>query len=197
MKVSRTARRAAPLAALLTIWLTGCATPIQPAITGYTCCNLHEHRDWVSSENEQVGEVIPFGTPVKFTTIKKKFYVYGMSGERDISLSDDLGKTEADTLRWARSLVVAEDPQKKAAGWPSDIRNALQLGRVMVGMTREQVLISLAYPPRNATPDLNSDTWRYWTAHSDSPVELVFDKQGVLKRIDGAPPAVRSLEMLR
>jgi hypothetical protein len=170
--------------------LSGCATPIQPPIVGYTCCNLRPVDGWVSSHNVQGGALLPAGEPVKLDAIKKRYYVYGTAGGTDIGLRDDNAKNEADTLAWVRTIVVSGDPRAKLATWPAEIRTAVQTAKVMVGMSREQVLMSLGYPAKADTPDLASPTWRYWTALDDTTVDLHFDEAGRLIKVSGTPTGV-------
>lgn len=171
--------------------LSGCATPIQPPIVGYTCCNLRPTYDWISSNNVQGGLILPAGEPVILGTIKKRYYVYGTMGGTGIGLRDDNAKSEADTLAWVRRVVVPENPKARLATWPAEIRTAVQTGKILVGMSREQVLMSLGHPAKADTPDLASPTWRYWTAIDDSTVDLHFDEADRLTTVSGSPAAVK------
>src|SRR4051794_13888051 len=92
--------------------LSACAaTPIQPVISGYTCCNLRPYNDWISSTNVQGGPIVAAGEPARFDSIKKNYYVYGTIGGHDAGLIDESARNKEDTLRWARCVVVAEDPR--------------------------------------------------------------------------------------
>lgn len=176
--------------------LSACvATPIAKPIAGYSCCNLRVDGGWVSSNNVQGGALIPAGEPVRLTSIKRQFYVYGAIGGQDIALRDDHAKTEADTLRWVNKVVVAEDPRLQLKTWPTDVRRAAQAGRVVVGMTRDQVLFALGHPSPEDTPNLGVSTWRYWTQLDDSPVDLTFDESGRLASLSGKPAAIRAIGM--
>ncbi|MBC7991469.1 MAG: outer membrane protein assembly factor BamE [Luteimonas sp.] len=175
------------------VLISACAAPIAKPVVGFSCCNLRMEGGWVSSNNVQGGTLIPAGEPVQLTSIKKRFYVYGSIGGQEVALRDDGANTEADTLRWVNKLVVSDDPRQRLRAWPAEIRTAAQAGRVLVGMTREQVLFSLGYPSREDTPDLEASTWRYWTALDDSPVDLRFDGSGKLADLAGRPAAIRTV----
>jgi hypothetical protein len=162
-------------------------------ITGYTCCNLRMHDGWISSNNVQGGTLISAGEPVKLDSMKRSFYVYGTIGSADVALRDDSARTEADTQRWLRQIVLAEDPRSQIAGWPTEVRGAVLAGRASVGMTRTQVLTALGPPSSLETPDRNAASWRYWTALEDEPVDLFFGEDGRLARFGGKGPAVRLL----
>ncbi|MGE0798543.1 MAG: hypothetical protein AB7G13_06515 [Lautropia sp.] len=174
--------------------LAGCAaTPIEPAIVGYTCCNLHPEEGWVSSQNVQGGAVIPAGQRVRLDSIKRGYYVYGTIGGVEYALRNDSSKGEASTMPWVHRLVVPQDPRRQLADWPEPIRTAVRDARVSVGMTRAQVAMSLGYPSPDDTPNLSGATWRYWTAAHDLPVDLLFDAEQRLVRLTGKPEAVASL----
>ena len=70
--------------------------------------------------------------------------------------------------------MVPTDPSVALAGWNPEVQKAVYSAKVMVGMTRPQVLMSLSYPSRNDTKDLNANTWRYWTVQEDEPVDVFF-----------------------
>lgn len=184
----------AGLTAMLAGLLSACSMPIKPALTGYTCCNLRVHAEWISSNNVQGGTLIPAGEPAELNWIKRQFYVYGTIGGLDVNLRDDAAKSEADTMRWLKLIVTPQDPKLQFATWPADVRLAVRSARVMPGMTRAQVLMSLGPPSRVDTPDLAASKWRYWTAVEDLPVDLSFGSDDRLQRLDGKPAAVRLVE---
>jgi hypothetical protein len=173
------------------------AVPVEPAISGYTCCNMRSYDGWISSNNIQGGDLIAAGEPARFDLIKKNYYIYGMIGGTDIALRDDTAKNQEDTLRWARRIIVSEDPRQQLTKWSPDVQKAVNYGRVFTGMTREQVLMSLGYPSIADTPDLNSESWRYWTGTVDQSVDLNFGKDQKLVSITGKPSAVRMIEAMR
>ena len=193
MKSKFSTIRKSALAAAMTAAavLSACsATPLKPTIVGYTCCNLRSDAGWISSNNVQGGAIVPAGEPVVLESIKKRYYVYGTVGGADTGLRDDNAKSEADTIRWAHSIVVAENPRARISSWPEDIRRAVQYGKVIVGMSKEQVLTSLGYPSRSDTPDIGAAVWRYWTPKDDLTVDLHFNESGRLASLSGMPSAI-------
>lgn len=173
------------------------AVPIEAPVTGYTCCNLHSYEGWISSDNLQGGDLVAAGESARFDEIKKNYYLYGNIGGIDMALRHDNARSKEDTLNWARRIIVAENPRPRLASWTPEIQKAVQYGRVMVGMTKEQVLMSLGYPSSVGTFDVSSDEWRYWTALGNQPVDLKFGMDQKLASISGIPSAVRQIEALR
>jgi hypothetical protein len=177
--------------------LTGCASKIAPPITGYTCCNLRPDYGWVSSTNMLGGAIVPAGEPVVIDTMKRDRYAYGTIGGDYFSLRDDTARSREDMLRWTSEIVVPIDPKLTLATWSSDVQKAVYSAKVVVGMTRPQVLMSLSYPSRNDTKDLNGNTWRYWTTQEDEPVDIFFGADGTVSGFSGKPSAVRTVEFKR
>jgi hypothetical protein len=170
-------RLAAASPALAAVALLGAcvATPIEPEISGYTCCNLRSHYDWVSSTNVQGGDLIAAGEPARFDKIKKKYYVYGNINGRDVGLRDDTAYKEEDTLRWARRIIVAENPQKQLATWPADVQRAVRYGRVAdvagISVARQYARhlgANMALPDRTGRPRRGSGVRGRWQAGTRS-----------------------------
>ena len=177
--------------------LVGCATRLPQPVTGYTCCNLRPDYGWVSSTNMLGGPIVPAGEPATLDTMKRDTYFYGTIGGDYISMRDDTARSKEDALRWVRQIVVPTDPRVALAGWNPEVRKAVYAAKVMVGMTRPQVLMSLSYPSRNDTKDLNANTWRYWTVQEDEPVDVLFGADGTVSGFAGKPSAVRTVEFRR
>lgn len=175
-------------------FLTGCAVPLDRPLTGYSCCNLSAEYGWISSNNLQGQPIIPAGEPIAITTIKKSHYLYGSLGNQDVAFRDDNGSGKESAIRWARKLVVSEDPKLQLATWSPDVQTAVRIGKIKVGMTRAQVLMSLGYPAIADTPDLDAMAWRYWTYREDETVDVSFDANGAVSALVGKPFAVQVIE---
>ena len=175
----------------------GCASALKEPVSGFLCCNQTLGKGWVSSENIQGGLGLPFGTPVKITSIKRERYAYGVVGATEYGFSQDSAKSEAETAEWLRTIVVAENPKKIFDTWPDKVRAAVGANKVFVGMTREQVLMSIGHPSRSITASVDAPIWKYWTAIEDDPVELQFDAAGVLAKVSGKPASLRMVEALQ
>ncbi|BEP57155.1 MULTISPECIES: hypothetical protein [unclassified Variovorax] len=198
MKLSNPFPHAATVVAVTAcVILTGCATKLAQPITGYTCCNLRPDYGWVSSTNMLGGAIVPAGEPVVIDTLKRDRYAYGTIGGDYVSLRDDTARSREDMLRWTNQIVVPTDPKLTLATWSPDVQKAVYSAKVVVGMTRPQVLMSLSYPSRNDTKDLNGNTWRYWTTQEDEPVDILFGVDGSVSGFSGKPSAVRTVEFKR
>ncbi|MDQ7975581.1 MAG: outer membrane protein assembly factor BamE [Rhodocyclaceae bacterium] len=194
--MTTTSKHSAPRAAryallAATLGLGACAVSIKPPITGYTCCNLHPSYDWVSSNNVLSSQFVAAGEPATYDSIKRGYYVYGTIGGQYISLRDDNARSSEDTMRWVRKIIVDKDPLIELATWPARTQAAVRSGKVVPGMTRQQVLMALGHPSPADTPNLASGTWHYWSAIDDTPIDIGFDAAGLLRDIMGSQPSIR------
>ena len=177
--------RALPALALVCA-VTACSTPLNEPVSGRTCCNLRVSRGWISSNNTLGGSFIPAGEAVTIDTIKRDYYAYGTLAGESYGFRDDSAKSAGDTLAWLHRIVVSHDPRARLAAWPPEVRAAVSAGRVLRGMSREQVAMALGYPSPNDTRDLDGPVWRYWSTEDDSPLELEFTANGTLSKVTGS-----------
>lgn len=153
-------------ALLLTAGLAGCASQPEPDETpwlvGYTCCNLHYDSDWISDANYSDLPFIPAGTPIAVMQPAKDSYrAYATIAGRPFRLGLDYGRPVQGTEQWVSKIVVRDDPRINNAAWSLEVRQAIAQGKVMIGMTKEQVITSIGYPLPTKTPNLDSNVWRY------------------------------------
>ena len=147
------------VAAGLTASIAGVAED-RPA--GYLCCNMRSDGSWITDINydENGKKIIPVGTPLKVTgyghyrvkvDIDGKGQAIGNDYSRDLALDV-----------FAKRYVVPEDPAAKIAKYPKKIQDAIAQARLVLGMTREQVLMSVGYPVSSENHNLDDKTWRFW-----------------------------------
>ena len=167
--------------------LGGCAvTQVSPVgfgvlPSGYTCCNLHYVDDWISDGNWHGVAMIPAGTPIKVTGYGSNRAYVEIDG-KSFRIGHDYGRDQEPLDVYVAKLVVKESPNAKVAGYPDPIREAIRLGRVTHGMTREQALIAGGYPATHRTPVLSAPEWTYWTDRLNS-YQVVWDGEGRISAI--------------
>ena len=165
----------------LTASLAGIAED-KPA--GFLCCNMRTDGSWISDINydENGKKIIPAGTPIKVTgyghyrvkvDINGKSQAIGNDYSRDLALDV-----------FARRYVVADDPAAKIATYSKKIQDAIAQGRIVRGMTREQVLMSVGYPVSSENHNLEDKTWRFWIS-SFQEFRVKFDADGRVADVDG------------
>jgi hypothetical protein len=201
----------APLATAGVIALAGChagtaaragaappgATPVPaPAATvsrkpaaalpgGYTCCNLRRHGDWISDANYQTWTLVPAGTPAY---VKKygRHRAHIDAGGMALRLGHDYGRTVETLEQWTARMIVAEDPKPRIAAWPRQVRDAIALGRLAIGMTREQAIVAVGHPLPNENPSLDSRRWVMWASES-AQYRIIWNEEGRIKDVAADP----------
>jgi len=156
-------------------------------ITGYACCNLHHEGDWISDSNYAQLPFIPAGTPITVKSISGYRAYVDVEG-RPMRMGLDYGRVQETTEQWVYKLVVQDDPKKKLASYPPAVREAIRSGRLMNGMTKEQVIMSVGYPQTDENPRLDTPYWRYWWS-SFGPYSIHWSGNKV-KKIEGHPETV-------
>jgi hypothetical protein len=161
---------AAAILAACFLALSGCVQrgPVAPEeawLNGYTCCNLHYEAgsDWISDGNYTGYAIIPAGSRIRVA--QPAYDAYRVRADINgvpFRLGQDYGRRTETFADWVGKLVVSEDPWLKISTWPPEIQEAVRIGKIALGMTREQVITSIGYPLRTATPSLNYPVWRYW-----------------------------------
>jgi hypothetical protein len=175
------------LTCLTAALLAACATNKtepgpEPLVEGFTCCNLHYNRDWISDLNRTDLPLLPAGLPAQVTGYGHHRVYVKLDGS-PYRLGHDYGRNEELLSEFAEKYIVAEDPRKKIASYPADVQNAIRQGRVMRGMTKEQVVISLGYPITRDTLTLDEPVWRYW--HGRNRYQVVWGPDGRVLEIAG------------
>ena len=155
--------------------------------SGFACCNLHYDGDWISDSNLAQLPFIPAGTPIKVKKIEA-YRAYVEVDGKPLRLGLDYGRVQETTEQWVNKLVLAEDPRLKIARFAPPVRKAIEAGKLLRGMTREQVVMAVGHPQSNENPDLNAPYWRYWWS-SFGPYYVYWNK-GKVSRIDGDSEAV-------
>jgi hypothetical protein len=159
-------RRIATSGLIALALLAGCAPRRAPhpvvGQTRYTCCNIHYEKDEIVDANYQVGTLIPFGTRVQILDVRDDRIKFQADGAPPITWFVRFGKgTPIDT--YLSQMFPESDPKlklpKKLA---AKTRKSMETGTVEPGMTRDQVLMTLGYPPTHRTPSLSAPSWHYW-----------------------------------
>ena len=178
------------------IVLASCATSVPPeelqqwqSRSLYTCCNIHyENPAKISDANYFVGSTLPFGSPAVVRSMTNKSITFS-SGAQSFTITHDYGTNEA-IQQFAAKLFVDVDPRRRFETFSPTVRNAITDGRVEVGMNRDQVLMSIGYPPTHRTATLDMTTWTYWYNRWFS-YQVQFNGEGVVTAVVGSRAPTR------
>jgi hypothetical protein len=159
------------------------AVSAQDLPTGYTCCNLHFDKDRISDANWTHAPMILAGAPIRVLSYGTNEANVEIDGKPFV-IAHEYGRKQETVGQFVRKIVVASNPAKKIAGWPEPVRNAVRTGTVVNGMTREQVILSVGYPPTHRTPSLDAPVWNHWQSRAGR-FEVYFGADGKVERTNG------------
>jgi hypothetical protein len=158
--------------------------------SGFACCNLRYSGDQLSEANYAQLPLIPLGTPVLIRAIEGTQAIVEIDG-RQLSLRLEAAQTRESATQWLDKAVLADDPRRKLESFPAGVRAAIQSGRLIKGMTREQAIMSVGYPQVDDKKGLDAPSWRYWwTSFESFYVHWTRDK---LSKISGNSETVKKL----
>jgi hypothetical protein len=150
----------------------------------FTCCNLRYEGDWISDANWATLPFVPAGSRIKVVDYGRNRASVMIDG-RPMRIGLDYGRAQGTTEKFVSKLLVREDPNLRIATFPANIAAAIRAGKVMPGMTHDQVIVSLGYPRADGTPSLESAGWKYWTRANEEYI-VRWDSDRRVKEIDGA-----------
>lgn len=175
--------RARLVAALLLVTLAACKGPAVPnpfaGQSRYLCCNTFYEKSKITDVNYHRGTMIPFGTRVEILEVRKNTVKFQPAGHPPLELVLRYGRKDLTMDQYLDRLFLADDPHsrlrrasgkggktgkggKAAPDTSGAINGAIERAEVVDGMTRDEVLMSVGYPPAHRTPSLESPTWTYW-----------------------------------
>lgn len=161
---------------------------------GYACCDLHYKKDWINDGNYSSLPMIPAGTPIEVDNYGRHRAMIKV-GAKTMWLGHDYGRDEETLDVWVNKIVINDDPKPRIAGWPPSVQSAIREGKVMVGMTREQMTTAIGYALTSENPSLDASTLRYWrSTHEEFQVR--FGADGRVASVTG-DDAVTSLVVYR
>jgi hypothetical protein len=151
---------------------------------GYLCCNMRSDGSWISDINydENGKHIIPVGTPVKVTGYGHYRVKVEINGKSQ-AIGNDYSRDLPDDV-FAKRYVVPDNPAAKIAAFSPKIQAAISSARIAIGMTREQVLMSVGYPVSSENHNLDDKTWRFWLS-SFGEFHVVFDNNGNVVDVTG------------
>lgn len=158
-------------------------------VEGFTCCNLHYDKDLISDINWGSLPFIPAGSPAKVISFDSNTTANPFGGQANVEINgkvyrigNNYGRRQEPIDKYIAKIIVPEDRGPLIESLPEKIRSAVKGGKVVRGMSREQVIVSLGYPTTHHTPDLNAPVWHYWMLRRE-PYLVHFDEAGRVRAI--------------
>ncbi len=177
-------RRPVRAVALGLLLVAGAAHGQDLPASGYLCCNLRLAGARASDVNApRAGDrLLAPGTKLTGLGIGE-WQIDAQLDGRAIVIGNDASRGLA-MADFARRWIVTNDPTPALAAWTPRIRRAITTGRIVNGMNRKQVLMSLGWPSATATPDLEALSWTFAGAGGKN-YRVVFNDARLVKAIEG------------
>jgi len=169
------------LAAITTFIATAAAAQDLPA--GFTCCNLHHDKNRISDANWTHAPMIPAGATIRVLAYGNYEANVEIDGQPFV-IAHEYGRKQENVQQFMSRIVVNASPRGKIASWPEPMRSAVAKGTVVSGMTREQVIVSVGYPPMHRTPTLDAPVWNHWQSRAGR-FEVYWGADGKVERTNG------------
>lgn len=145
------------------------------------CCTVRYDGDWISDLAALRNPRLAPGARIKVTGYGR-YRAYTDIDGKPMRLGLDYGRRQESVADFARKHVLAQDPRPRIASFAPAIQGAIADGRLVLGMTKEQVIMSLGYPARHETPSLDSGQWKYWWTYRVS-FSVLWDRHGRLRDV--------------
>lgn len=153
----------------------------------FTKTNLRYDDDWINETSLPHLPFVPVGSRIKVTEWGKQKAAVLIDG-RKMRMGVDYTRETQSIQNFFGLVTTPDDPRPALAALPEATRNAVRAARVLRGMTREQVVISLGRPRVDFVPNLDVKEWRY-DVPGDDEIFLLFADGGTLAEIDGSRKA--------
>ena len=157
--------------------------------TRYLCCNMHYEKTEITDVNYLRGSLIPFGTRVQILEVRRNAVKFQPAGHPAITLVQRQGRKFLGMEEYLDRIFLRDDPRAKLpragkggrqAVDAEKVRKQIEQGVVEPGMTKEQVVMAIGYPPPHRTPSLQAATWTYW-ANRWETFDVYFDGDRVAR----------------
>ncbi|MBI2962465.1 MAG: outer membrane protein assembly factor BamE [Deltaproteobacteria bacterium] len=160
----------------------------------FTCCNVHYESENINDANYWVGKTLPAGTPVRVEKATRDSVTF-VAADVKLTLTHEYGSGQEAPQQYFDKVLSGADPRPRIAAYPAAVRRAIDSGKVERGMTRNQVIASLGYPPTHRTTSLQEREWTYWYNRWIT-YKVVFDDAGKVADVVGRPAPTAEVPIL-
>ncbi len=158
----------------------------------HTCCNLRYEGDWISDANWSTElPMIPAGARIKVVDVGRKSADVLIDG-RKFRIGLDYARKQLSTEQLVAKLTVKDDPALRIAAMTEPVRAAVRAGRLLRGMTRDEVVVALGPPRADETVSIEDPAWTYRT-YKDEPFVVRFGSDGRVAGVEAPEPVLQQV----
>ena len=134
----------------------------------------------ISFMNYQQGKILPFGTEVKFVEAYPGYVIFkAVNDKNEFKIINDPDVSLLSNSAQFQQIFTPVNPDTKTSNLSEEIITKLKQGKIVVGMTRGEVLLSLGPPPQKMTPLGTKNTWIYFLNNTLKTTHIVFKNNKV------------------
>jgi hypothetical protein len=143
----------------------------------FLCCNLRydPQKPEITDTIAARGTLVPFATRVEVQKVTKDTVQFEAAGHPPITLAYEHGGKALSFDQYLSRLFVTEDPRLKLKKVPARQVKQVEKGTIAPGMSRDQVLLAVGYPPADRTPSLEAAAWTYGDGPDADAFVVYFD----------------------
>lgn len=148
----------------------------------YTSVVLHPDnvKALLYSVNYQLPAIMPRCSEVEITDLsKKKMRFRLVETGREYTFAYHKRSTPMPFSEYLSDFFVSKCSDAKVKKLSKKDQEGVGLGRALVGMTKEGVLLAMGRPPHHVTPSLDQLEWMYWR-NKFARTAVTFDSKGVV-----------------
>lgn len=137
-----------------------------PSQIYYTQFSLFQEKNTFRTTNYRKGILIPINTAVTLQARNSKEAQLRLVDSGQSLTIVNMPKHTGEDMQTAFDKVVAPN-QVNLQRFSAKERDAIMVGRVVKGMSRDAVIAAIGYPPQTQTPTLSVNDWTYWNNRFD------------------------------
>ena len=147
----------------------------------YTRVGFFHEKGTHKTTNYLRGFFVPINTEVKILKkTQRSIYLRIVDRDEEIRIANLQGHSgEKIDAIFERMFSLNETD---LTSYSSEQVERIMAGVFELGMTKEEIILAIGYPPKHRTSSLVSNKWRYWESRFDTV--LLHFKSGVLEHID-------------
>lgn len=154
------------------------------ADTIYNVVNLHpdEANDRLYAVNYQLPGLLPRCTEMKAKKLSRKKFIFEVPS-RGKTYTYIYHKAAAEDFRDHLKLYFATScDTAKVKQLSKKDQEGIKIGRALLGMSREGVLLAMGRPPKHVNPVLDTYEWMYWR-NKFARTAITFNDKGIVTGI--------------
>jgi hypothetical protein len=112
--------------------------------------------------NYHVGTLIPINSRVKIVDVGNNSMKIELPdlGNMEVKI-ENVNKYTQKTMEEIKDRMFGMN-QVDLKKFPKDVQESIKSGQLVMGMTKQAVLLAYGYPPAHATPSTDMNQWTYW-----------------------------------